>query len=100
MHRTQRVPPPSLPALRRPAAPKPRAVPEDYGSLALGSVRRFVSPQRVWRPDFDWRNEDYDAYCKRIGFHRSLLEAVFLDAGEVARRNQAMGPLTLSYEVL
>lgn len=73
---------------------------EDYGSLALDSVLRFVSPQRVWRPDFDWRNETYDAFCKRIGFRKQLLNAVFADPAELARTNPFRGTLTLSYDVL
>lgn len=73
---------------------------EIYGSLALDSVLRFVSPQRVWRPDFDWRNEDYEAYCMRIGFRGSLLRAIFSDPEELARKNPFRGRLALSYDVL
>ena len=73
---------------------------EIYGSLALDSVLRFVSPQRVWRPDFDWRNEDYRAYCRRIGFRKSLLTAVFSNPEKLARKNPFRGRLALSYDVL
>lgn len=79
---------------------KPKPKPEVYGSLALDSVHRLVTPQQVWRPDFDWQTEDYEAFCKRIGFRKSLLQGVFLNPEKMARKNPFRGQLALSYDVL
>lgn len=73
---------------------------EDYGSLVLDSVLRYIAPSRVWRTDFDWREEDYDAFCRRIGFSRSLLSAAFSSSKKLAKQNPFRGKLSLSYDVL
>ncbi len=86
--------------LARQSDPGYRTGQEDYGAIALDSVLRYVSPQRVWRTDFDWRNEDYDAFCKRIGFSGSLLRAVFSSRARMIEKNPFKGTLTLSYDVL
>ena len=86
--------------LARKKDPAYRTTEADYGSIALDSVLRFVSPQRVWRTDFDWRNESYDAFCRRIGFTGSLLKAVFSSRKRMIRQNPFKGTLTLSYDVL
>lgn len=37
-------------------------------------VRRHVSPMGVWRPDFNWKQETYEAYCRRVGWRHELLK--------------------------
>jgi len=86
--------------LARKKDPGYKADQEDYGSIALDSVLRYVSPQRVWRTDFDWKNETYDAFCHRIGFTRSLVRGVFSSKKRMTRDNPFKGTLTLSYDVL
>ncbi|MBX2992702.1 MAG: radical SAM protein [Bacteroidetes bacterium] len=46
-------------------------------TVILEAVKRYISPQVVWRKDFNWRNESYDAFCKRIGWSGYLLKNVF-----------------------
>ena len=86
--------------LARRKDPSYKAAKQDYGSIVLDSVLRYVSPQRVWRSDFDWRNESYDAFCKRIGFTRSLVRGIFSSKKRIDRDNPFKGTLTLSYDVL
>lgn len=42
----------------------------------LPYVLRYVSPQVVWRPDFDWQSETYAGYCRRIGWRKHLARRV------------------------
>jgi len=79
--------------------PSYRADQDDYASIALDSVLRFISPQRVWREDYGWRHEDYAAFCKRIGFTKSLASAVISNRKALIKRNPFRGTLTLSYDV-
>lgn len=46
-------------------------------SYVLTSVMRYINPQVVWRPDFDWKNETYRQYCKRTGWRKQLLGNIF-----------------------
>ncbi|MFB0509227.1 MAG: hypothetical protein ACETVX_01910 [bacterium] len=39
-----------------------------FPDLLLITIYRDVLPGRVWREDFDWRNETYDQFCNRIGW--------------------------------
>lgn len=36
-------------------------------------VSRVINPETVWQPGFDWRNESYRTYKRRIGFRRRML---------------------------
>ena len=46
-------------------------------TVILEAVKRYISPQVVWRSDFDWKNESYGAFCKRIGWSGYLLKNAF-----------------------
>ena len=46
-------------------------------SVALEYVKRNISPQCVWRPDFNWSEESYADYCRRIRWRQQLLKGMF-----------------------
>lgn len=43
-------------------------------------VLRYVSPHRFWKDDFNWRNESYRTYCKRIGWRWHLIKSMLTSA--------------------
>lgn len=50
---------------------------ENYGSVILDAVHRYISPQRVWRDEFNWREETYEEFCRRIQWSQQLRQAMF-----------------------
>ncbi len=70
-------------------------------SVILQAVRRHITPQVVWQSDFDWRNETYDEYCKRIDWSRHLRHLIFSNIEEVRTYNAGLwGRHAAKYEVL
>src|SRR5213075_2003068 len=43
----------------------PRFLEPNTTSVILQAVRRHITPQIVWKPEFDWRNESYADFCRR-----------------------------------
>ncbi|WP_281763745.1 radical SAM protein [Neptunitalea lumnitzerae] len=37
----------------------------------------YISPNFFWKKDFDWKEESFESYCKRIGWSKDLLFNVF-----------------------
>ncbi len=73
----------------------------NYSSVILQAVRRHITPQVVWQPDFDWRNESYDDYCKRIGLNKHLLHLITSNIDEVRKYNAGhWGNHSVKYDVL
>jgi molybdenum cofactor biosynthesis enzyme MoaA len=71
---------------------------EDSNPLAtilLPLVHRHVTPSKVWKQDFDWRNETYDAYLNRVGWHRELWRMAFRSpervASEIQEKDRSLG---------
>lgn len=58
---------------------------EVYSSVIVDSVLRYVSPQLVWRRDFDWKNETYDEYCERIRWTDHLSDCVTKDLKQLPK---------------
>jgi MoaA/NifB/PqqE/SkfB family radical SAM enzyme len=73
---------------------------EDYSTTITDCTLRYISPQRVWRSDFDWENETYEEFCQKIEFDRSLFKAAFASKDELINNNPFKGKLTLTYDVL
>lgn len=46
-------------------------------SLILNYVFCYISPKYFWREGFDWKNESFNAFSKRIGWPNLLLKNVF-----------------------
>lgn len=73
---------------------------ENYGSVITEAVLRYISPERVWKSDFDWKNETYNEFCKKTGFNKSLMRAIFTSKDDLIKNNPFKGKLTLSYDVM
>jgi len=65
--------------------------------LLLITIYRDVLPGRVWREDFDWKNETYDEFCNRIGWKKYLLKCIFASRGEIIRQSRFQS--VLNYDV-
>jgi MoaA/NifB/PqqE/SkfB family radical SAM enzyme len=62
-------------------------IPADTG---LEYVRRYISPETVWRSDFRWEQEDYFAYCRRTGWEKKLLRHAFYPKTREPGTSEAM----------
>ena len=49
----------------------------NFGTLVLPYIYYFIDPHAVWRPDFDWRRESHDEFCRKIRHDRSLVRGIF-----------------------
>jgi hypothetical protein len=58
----------------------------DYQNVVLKAVERYISPEIVWRKDFDWRNETYDEYCQRIDWVRYLWYCLSLSKTRISEQ--------------
>ncbi|MEK7250691.1 MAG: radical SAM protein [Bacteroidota bacterium] len=72
----------------------------NYNSIILEAVKRYISPEVVWRRDFNWKMESYDEFCKRIGWSRFLLKSMFSSKNDLAEHNTSFsGKYAARYEV-
>jgi molybdenum cofactor biosynthesis enzyme MoaA len=76
----------------------PTYVKQGAGGLALKSAYRYINPKTVWRDDFDWRNETYDAFCKRIGWTRELVRSA-IDPGRGEKSTLLIDKYSTRYDV-
>lgn len=44
---------------------------------AKGASYCYISPQTVWKADFDWRNETFDSYSRRTKYASKLFRSIF-----------------------
>jgi len=70
-----------------------------YSAVILDAVRRDISPDLVWREDFDWQNETYAEYCRRIGWSRHLLRMALASRSEAVRNSFYASRAALRYDV-
>ncbi|MGA7666905.1 MAG: radical SAM protein [Pseudolabrys sp.] len=68
-------------------------------SAVLQAVNRGISPELVWREDFDWRNETYEDYCRRVGWFRKLISAVIAGSNEIDAGDIGFGTYAGRYDV-
>ena len=47
--------------------------PNQAAEVYRTGILRYLNPNVVWRPDFDWRESDYRTHKRRIGWRRELL---------------------------
>lgn len=68
---------------------------QDLSAILLPLVHRHVTPSLVWRQDFDWKNETYETYLKRIGWYRDLWRMATTRGSrilqEIPNRNRSLG---------
>jgi len=68
-------------------------------SAMFQAVNRGISPEVVWRGDFDWRNETYEDYCRRIGWFRKLISAAIVGHDEIDTSDIGFGRYAARYDV-
>lgn len=66
----------------------------NYSGVILDYVSRYISPQIVWQKDFDWKNETYNEYCKRIQWRKTLFKNIFTNIHNIDAPDEP-----LSYDV-
>lgn len=66
----------------------------------LESVYRYISPNVLWNPDFDWKNEDYFAYSKRIGWGKWLWRNIWSDLGTGEKDESFLKKYSGRYEMV
>jgi molybdenum cofactor biosynthesis enzyme MoaA len=72
----------------------------NYDSIILEAVKRYISPEVVWRRDFNWHTESYDQFCKKIGWSNFLLRSILTNKESLAERNGTFsGKYAARYEV-
>ena len=54
----------------------------------------YISPDKVWKDGFDWKNETFNQYCKRIAWRKVLFSNIFKSEKELKSRSNR-----LNYEV-
>lgn len=60
---------------------------DNYNSVIIEAVYRRIHPNLVWREDFDWRNETYNEFCKKIKWNQYLIKNIFLSKDELIKRD-------------
>ena len=68
-------------------------------SAVFQAVNRGISPELVWRKDFDWRNETYEDYCRRVGWSRKLIGAAIAGRNEIDAADVGFGKYAARYDV-
>jgi MoaA/NifB/PqqE/SkfB family radical SAM enzyme len=78
----------------------PRFEQVNVSSVILQAVRRYISPEVVWRKDFNWRTESYAEFCHRIGWNHYLFRCVFSNLEKVMEQNSGFsGKYATKYDV-
>ncbi|KFB01188.1 hypothetical protein IA57_04980 [Mangrovimonas yunxiaonensis] len=54
----------------------------------------YISPQKVWKEDFNWKAETFNQYSKRIGWSKTLFSNIFKSKSALRSRSYR-----LNYEV-
>jgi molybdenum cofactor biosynthesis enzyme MoaA len=68
-------------------------------SAVFQAVNRGISPEKVWREDFNWRNETYEDYCIRTRWIRKLISAAITGRDEIDTSDIGFGKYAARYDV-
>ncbi|NNF83300.1 MAG: radical SAM protein [Flavobacteriaceae bacterium] len=63
-------------------------------SLVFDYTFCYVSPDQVWKPDFNWREQSFESYSKEIGWGKVLFRNIFRSKSDLKNR-----PNRLNYEI-
>jgi MoaA/NifB/PqqE/SkfB family radical SAM enzyme len=65
----------------------PNAIPKNQSvnasSLIFDYTFCYVSPQKFWKDGFDWNNESFNTYSKKIGWSKQLWSNIFKSEKEL-----------------
>jgi molybdenum cofactor biosynthesis enzyme MoaA len=52
-------------------------------SLIFNYTFCYISPNTFWKPDFDWKNESFNKFSKKIGWSNQLFANIFKSKSEL-----------------
>ena len=60
-------------------APKeiPNTSEMNVSSLIFDYTFCYISPEKFWKPDFQWRNQSFNSFSRQIGWSNTLFENIF-----------------------
>uniref|UniRef100_UPI00404B9AD9 radical SAM protein n=2 Tax=Gelidibacter sp. TaxID=2018083 RepID=UPI00404B9AD9 len=61
----------------------PESSKSNDSSLIFNYTFCYISPKSFWKPDFNWRDESFNNYSKKIGWSRQLLANIFKSKREL-----------------
>jgi hypothetical protein len=61
----------------------PEANTTNDSSLIFNYTFCYISPKTFWKPDFNWRDESFNNYSKKIGWSRQLFANIFKSKREL-----------------
>jgi len=50
---------------------------DNFAVIIYPEIFYHMNPNMVWRPDFAWRDETYESFCRRIKYNNYLISSVF-----------------------
>ncbi|MFL0352952.1 radical SAM protein [Xanthomarina sp. GH4-25] len=72
----------------------PKNQSENASSLIFDYTFCYVSPQKFWKDGFDWNNESFNDYSKKIGWSKQLWSNIFKSEKELKSMSNR-----LNYEI-
>ncbi|PWI29890.1 radical SAM protein [Flavobacteriaceae bacterium LYZ1037] len=72
----------------------PKNESENASSLIFDYTFCYVSPQKFWKDGFDWNNESFNDYSKKIGWSKQLWSNIFKSEKELKSMSNR-----LNYEI-
>ena len=66
----------------------------------LDMVLRPIKPGVVWKKNFDWQNETYREYCRRISYRSELLKYALFPARWIHHKDIEKEDIYLTYDVM
>jgi len=76
----------------------PNTIPKNQSanasSLIFDYTFCYISPQKFWRDNFDWKNESFNSYSKKIGWSNQLFSNIFKSEKELKSMSNR-----LNYEI-
>jgi molybdenum cofactor biosynthesis enzyme MoaA len=74
-------------------APPPNSTTQTKSAVSFLKplVHRYVSPDMVWEKGFNWRNETYEDYCRRINWRANLVRMMFTKFDKIDFFNRSLG---------
>ncbi|MBT8253195.1 MAG: radical SAM protein [Bacteroidia bacterium] len=63
-------------------------------SLIFDYTFCYVSPDQVWKPEFNWRHQSFEEFSKEIGWSRTLFKNIFKSKSQLKNRTNR-----LNYEI-
>ena len=57
----------------------------------------YISPRHFWKKDFDWKNESFNEFSKKINWSKDLLSKVFKSKEQML---ELESKISLNYDII